>query len=265
MTQEKRYLAHFLEPIQKCKEYRPKFGDSHTKQGISLNEFSKLYGSDPFYSWIGLDSELMYIAHRVASGMTSVYRQLGIGCESLFRQIIIDTAGYKDPSSAKWSYVTKTKTGKEKKLSLDARLELQEIQNLPVLSNVNNWISAYCGHLHNVPVPQNGIVFEVRQGYKSKDSQRQTADIDNATVAWANGYLPVFALFSAKIDADIVLRYYNNRCGMIIGSNSADPKVSLFAFCKEILGYDLAGFFEKNSAEIKTELHSILNSLLSAK
>jgi hypothetical protein len=35
-----------------------------------------------------------------------------------------------------------------------------------------------------------GPVFEVRQGYKSKDSKRQNADVGNAANAYANSCLP---------------------------------------------------------------------------
>lgn len=52
-----------------------------------------------------------------------------------------------------------------------------------------------------------GIVFEVRQGYKSKDSKRQNADIANAANAYANGYIPCLMVMSAQIDDDIVARY----------------------------------------------------------
>ncbi|MCX6277959.1 MAG: hypothetical protein NT004_07665 [Bacteroidetes bacterium] len=92
------------------------------EDGVSLSGFLKLYGSDPFYSWIGLDSSLMYAAHKAAGGMTSV------------RQ-----------------------------------------------------------------TPKNGVVFEVRQGYKSKDSKRQNADIDNATVAWANIIYQYLQFFRLKL------------------------------------------------------------------
>ena len=114
-----------------------------------------------------------------------------------------------------------------KRLSLDGRLELSEIQNQRVLINVKQWTENYCSELGEVSEPTNGIVFEVRQGYKSKDSKRQNADIDNATVAWANNYLPVFAVFSSQIDTDIVLRYRNNRCGVLIGTTCGNNNVSL--------------------------------------
>lgn len=260
---DKNYIEIFLDPIMKCKEYKPKLG-TNNKDGVNLEDFKTLYGGDPFYSWIGLDSDLMYSAHKAAGGMTSVYRQIGIGCERLFRQIIVDTTGYKEPSSAEWSYTTKTQSGKAKKLSLDGRLELVDIQNEKLISRLKEWLHSYCKGL-DVNVPKNGVVFEVRQGYKSKDSKRQNGDIDNATVAWSKGYLPVFSIFSSQIDGDIVTRYRNNRCGILVGTRSSSADISLFAFSKNILGYDLASFFERNTEEIKKEISSVLTHLLSAR
>ena len=261
---DQRYLETFLIPIRKCRDYRPRFGQGNNNDRFSLKEFKNLYSSDAFYAYIGLDSDLMYAAHRAAGGMTSVYRQIGIGCERLFREILIDSTEYTDSEFAIWSYTTKTRSGQTKKLSLDGRLELSEIQNQNVLKRVKAWITAYCSDLSEMKEPSNGIVFEIRQGYKSKDSKRQNADIDNATVAWANGYLPVFAIFSSQIDSDVVLRYRNNRCGVIIGTASDDNQASLYAFSAQVLGYDLAGFFQRNTDTIKKEIHDVLKTLLSA-
>ncbi|MCS7037874.1 MAG: hypothetical protein RMJ33_13025 [Saprospiraceae bacterium] len=264
MTPEGRYIEVFLEPIRKCRYYRPKFGYSQHSEGVTLEEFAQIYGADPFYSWIGLNSRLLYAAHKAAGGMTSVYRQIGVGCERLFREIIMDTAGYADPSFAQWSYEVKTGEGRVRVHSLDARLEFSAIKNASLQSRLYLWLSEYCRELGVQQPPVNGVVFEVRQGYKSKDSKRQNADIDNATVAWANSYLPVFAIFSAQIDADVVLRYRNSRCGILVGSNSIDPGVSLFAFCKEVLGYDLAQFFQENTEYFRAEIDDTLKALLDA-
>lgn len=263
MTDESLYLKIFLDPIKLCRRYKPKFGLGNKEQGLDLARFLLLYGADPFYSWIGLDSDLMYAAHKAAGGMTSVYRQIGKGCENLFRQIIIDRTEYESPEYALWSYITKTKNDKNKTLSLDARLEVAKIQNLEVRAKVIQWIADYSTFL-SVPAPAKGAVFEVRQGYKSKDSKRQNADIDNIAVAWAYGYLPVFAIFSSQIDADLLLRYRNSRGGIIIGTTSASSQISLFAFCKEVLGYDLAEFFRRNSEAIKSEVYTTLEILLRA-
>ncbi|MDR0682693.1 MAG: hypothetical protein LBG15_12745 [Dysgonamonadaceae bacterium] len=203
MQSNDKYTDLFLAPIRKCKDYKPKFGESQNADGVSLEGFLELYGSDLFYSWIGLDSRLMYAAHKAAGGMTSIYRQIGVGCEHLFREIIIDTTQYSDREFAQWSYETQTQGGKTKILSLDGRLELNEIQNTALKSRVQEWIQSCCKELSIKQIPPNGVVFEVRQGYKSKDSKRQNADIDNATVAYANGYLPVFAIFSSQIDSTL--------------------------------------------------------------
>ncbi|MEB3826203.1 hypothetical protein [Phormidium sp. CCY1219] len=195
--------------------------------------------------------------------MTSVYRQIGKGCENLFRQIIRDRAQYADPSYALWSYTTQTKNNKNKTLWLDARLELRAMQNVEVKERAVQWIAEYSALL-GVPAPMNGAVFEVRQGYKSKDSKRQNADIDNIAVAWANGYLPVFAIFSSQIDADLVLRYRNSRGGVIVGTRSGNSQNSLFVFCQEVLGYDLAEFFDRHCEFIRSEVYATLEILLSA-
>ena len=256
------YLEIFLEPIRKCAYYTPKFGSSVRKQGLVLVDFKNLYGSDPFYSWIGLDSDLMYAAHKAAGGMTSVYRQIGIGCERLFREVLFDAAGYADRASVTWSYSAKTRSGEPKKLSLDGRLGLEDIARQDVRERTRKWLEDYCKQLDIPAVPRRGAVFEIRQGYKSKDSKRQNADIDNATVAWSHGYLPVFAVFSSQIDSDIVLRYRNNRCGILTGIRDSGPFSSLYDFMDEVIGYDLAGFFEANRRTIRKEIEDILETLL---
>jgi hypothetical protein len=244
------------------KLYRPKLGDARSA-GYSLADFLELYGADPFYAWIGLDSDLMYAAHRAAGGMTSLYRQIDVGCENLFRQIIADVAQYDDPTLAYWSYQAQAPSGRTKTLKLDARLEMSQIQNQALLEHVTQWAAYYAAQLDADP-PHKGIVFEVRQGYKSKDSKRQNADIDNATVAWSKGYLPVFAVFSGQIDSDIVLRYRNSRSGILIGTLSVDPSISLYAFMEKVIGYDLAGFFERNSRHIRQQVLAVIQTLLSA-
>jgi hypothetical protein len=114
VTDENLYLKRFLDPIKVCRRYKPKFGLGNREEGLNLNGFLSLYSADPFYSWIGLNSDLMYAAHKAAGGMTSVYRQVGKGCENLFRQIVIDSAKYEDPRNATWSYIAKTKNDKDK-------------------------------------------------------------------------------------------------------------------------------------------------------
>lgn len=264
MASNKEYLELFISPLFECINYKPKFGSSSKSKGYSLDEFLQLYGSDPFYSWIGLDSPYMFKAHKAAGCMTSIYRQIGTGCERLFRQILIDSTKYSNESSAEWSYPTKTKSGKSKILKLDGRLELSDINEPNVKNNVKAWIANIYNQIDsNIdPTHIKGAVFEVRQGYKSKDSKRQNADIDNASVAHSYSYLPVFAIFSSQIDEDIALRYKNNRCCILDGNISNDSTSSIFAFCKDILGYDLEKFFEDNSDYIRHEVRNILEKIM---
>ena len=88
-TQNMRYRDILIAPIEECANYMPKFGHGRMG-GFSLAEFQKLYSSDAFYQWLGLDNPLMYSAHKAAGGITSVYRQIGIGCERLVRTIFMD-------------------------------------------------------------------------------------------------------------------------------------------------------------------------------
>ena len=256
------YLNMFLAPVRQCEHYVPKFGAIGQTAGVSLQDFREMYGSDLFYAWIGLNSDLMYAAHKAAGGMTSVYRQVGLGCERLFRQILADTAGYQDLRAASWSYTTRTPSGRTKTLTLDGRLGIGDIAVPDVEDRTLSWLKEYCGQLDIPEIPRNGAVFEVRQGYKSKDSKRQNADIDNATVAWSHGYLPVIAVFSRQIDSDIVLRYRNSRCGILTGTVGNGPYESLYDFMAEVIGYDLAGFFQRNRDAIHTEIERILEALL---
>jgi len=108
-----------------------------------------------------------------------------------------------------------------------------------------------------------GIVFEIRQGYKSKDSKRQNADIANAATAYTKGLLPCVGILSLQIDKDIAERYRNERWVLLIGLTSgASPHESFYSFCKDVVGYDLAGFFERNSPLLRKEVESVLTALL---
>lgn len=107
-----------------------------------------------------------------------------------------------------------------------------------------------------------GCVIEVRQGYKSKDSKRQQADLANASAAYAATYLPVLLLLSTQIDEDVAERYRSARWLILRGTTSGPATDSTYAFCREVLGYDLAGFFERNSGQLKAEVEAVLVALL---
>src|SRR5450631_3473903 len=108
-----RYLKTVVDPIRVCAHYKPKFGQGASGDGLTLAQFQTLYQSDSFYSWFGLDNPLMYAAHKAAGGMTSVYRQIGIGCEKLFRTIIQDSLQL-SATDVKWSYDLALDSGKSR-------------------------------------------------------------------------------------------------------------------------------------------------------
>lgn len=191
------YLEILLNRILICRNYKPKFGQGQ-HGGLSLAEFKELYGADPFYSWLGLDNPMMYAAHSAAGGITSVYRQIGIGCEELVRRVLQDCLGLNE-EQANWSYKIRTTSGRVQRLSLDARVQLSDIKTKKKQAVISNWLNRAAKHLQIAPeIAQvlKGSIFEIRQGYKSKDSKRQNADIANAVHAYSQGYLPVVMVLS---------------------------------------------------------------------
>lgn len=265
-SDDERYLKIVLDPIRVCAHYKPKFGQGNASGGLTLAEFQTLYRADAFYNWFGLDNPLMYAAHKAAGGMTSVYRQIGIGCEKLFRTVLRDQLGL-SAADVVWSYgIASTTGGKDRKLSLDGRVPLDKIADKTKRDQFHNWMQQAATKLGVDPKVFGGLtgaVFEVRQGYKSKDSKRQNADIANAAMAYTKGYMPCASILSAQIDGDLVLRYTNERWVVLKGIEGAnDPLASTYDFMRDVVGYDLAAFFNRNSATFKTEIELVLKALL---
>src|SRR5579872_2382874 len=102
MSQDDEYLQLLLKAIQTSANYRPKFGQGR-KGGWTLDQFTQVYSADPFYSWFGLDMPIVYAAHRAAGGLTSVYRQIGIGCQWVLNRALRDSLGLSE-TDANWSY-----------------------------------------------------------------------------------------------------------------------------------------------------------------
>ena len=68
---DNRYFDLLAKALRVCAKYKPMFGKGR-KGGMSLEQFQAMYGADPFYHWVGLDSPLMYAAHKAAGGSLSV-------------------------------------------------------------------------------------------------------------------------------------------------------------------------------------------------
>jgi len=259
-----KYLDVILDPIRVCAKYRPKFGQGQGA-GLTLEQFQALYQEDPFYNWFGLDNPLMYAAHKAAGGMTSVYRQIGIGCERLFRRVLQDSLGL-SPEAVVWSYEITGASGKKRTLYLDGRVPVAEIPNQPARARFQDWMrdsAAAVGVESGIFAALAGAVFEVRQGYKSKDSKRQNADIANAATAYIKGYFPCAVILSAQIDSDILIRYRAEKWSVLTGLTGAnDPLRSTYDFTREVVGYDLAAFFERNKRKLREEIDEVLRALL---
>jgi hypothetical protein len=256
------YLNLLIEPLRQCAHYRPALG-GEAVGGVSPAQFQELYAQDPLYHWVGLDSELMYAAHKAAGGMTSIYRQLGIGCERLLRAVIEDSLEIA-AEQAVWSYQYESSPGVVGVHTLDARIDLEHVQNAAGRERVRSWLGragAALG-LHDDRIAAlRGAVFEVRQGYKSADSKRQNADLRFGMRASNENYLPVIAIVSTQASAPVLRRYRNAQLLVLIGNFGADTQ-STFNFVRDVVGYDLAAFFEANSPTLRAEFAAVLQALL---
>lgn len=264
MQRDERYRDIVLDPIRVCAAYKPRMGFV----GITeLSSFQEMYRADPLYGRLGLDNRLMYAAHKAAGGMSSIYRQIGIGCERLFRQVLMDELGIGE-DDAKWSYELENGSGKSRTVHLDARIPIKAVKESKRRMAIVDWVdrmSADVGVDDFARSKLAGVVFEVRQGCKSKDSKRQNADISSAAYAHAYAYLPCMAVLSRQIDSDIENRYCEEKMAMLTGASQADgDSRSVYAFMKQVVGYDLDAFFARNSGIMRAELDSVLASLLGA-
>jgi hypothetical protein len=230
-----------------------------------LAQFQTLYQGDAFYNWFGLDNPLMYAAHKAAGGMTSVYRQIGIGCEKLFRTILKDALDL-TAADVVWSYEMPLANGKTRTLYLDGRVPLDKIPDVTKRKRFHAWMRESANQVGVDPkvfASLTGTIFEVRQGYKSKDSKRQDADIANAATAYTKAYFPCAAILSNQIDGDILLRYRAEKWAVVTGIEGANsPLISTYDFMRDVVGYDMAAFFKRNSKVLRTEIELVLKALL---
>lgn len=261
--QDQLYVEILLQPLRTCAQYLPKMGKSNE---VSLERFTSLYGADPLYHWMGLDSPLMFAAHKASGGMTSIYRQLGIGTERLFRRILREELSL-SAEQVSWSYEilpSNRSNGKPRVLTLDGRVELADLQEDGTRDRLKNWLENQ-RHQLNITTDLKGAVFEVRQGYKSADSKRQNADLANAAQALGHGYLPVLTIMSTQINEVVHARYTTGNWCVLMGKVGCNnPAESTFDFLKSVVGYDLVEFFERNTEYLRQETEMILQSLLGA-
>jgi hypothetical protein len=256
------YQDLLLTPLAECATYRPAFGQEGDKR-IDLPHFRALYAGDPLYHWVGLDSDLMYAAHKAAGGMTSIYRQLGIGCERLLRAVMRDCLALSEAQTA-WSYQYDKGNGVMAVHKLDARIVADHVRDLEARRRVLGWVHSSAQRL-GLPRARAkalvGAAFEIRQGYKSADSKRQAADIRFGIRARDDAnLLPVIAIVSTQA-SDVVCRRYRDSHLLVLRGQLAGEE-STFEFFREVIGYDLAAFFQRNTLAIRTAFQDIIGRLL---
>jgi len=261
-NREIEYLGILLNPLGECARHKPAFGRSDSK-GVDIEQFREMYGNDPLYHWVGLDSDLMYAAHKAAGGMTSIYRQLGIGCERLLRQIIQDEYQLDDAQVA-WSYTYDKGDGTLATHTLDACIRISDIKNREKRRKFNDCLIATVRNMDYSEANVNaicGAVFEIRQGYKSADSKRQNADLRFGMRARSDdALLPVIVIVSTQVNNNVFQRYRDQRLHMLRGVLKGDN--STFDFFSNVIGYDLADFLQRNSNDIRKRFEMIIQQLL---
>jgi hypothetical protein len=242
---DEEYFEILAEALRVCLKYKPMFGQGRAG-GLTLAQFRQMYSADPFYSWLGLDSPMMYAAHKAAGGITSIYRQVGMGGQWVFNKVLQNTLGLTQ-EQANWTYTVPDTKGGTRNLSLDGRIVLEDVANPETRDRVRAWMEAGLRRVlvdHTAAnAPKNGVVFEVRQGYKSKDSKRQNADLANAANAYVEGYLPSVVLLSNQIDGGLVTRYTQARWLMLTGTTGGTAVDSTYVFLPGSVGIRFGGVF----------------------
>jgi hypothetical protein len=263
LDKDKDLVEIFLSPLRKCADYMPAFGQAGSK-GLSLSAFQSLYGDDLFYGWLGLDDPIVYSAHKAAGGLTSVYRQLGVGSERLLRKIIRLQFNLSE-QQMNWSYDYLKDNNSHGSHTLDARILSSDLmaRDREILRRWLENVRQFLDPNGKLISPLSGVVFEVRQGYKSADSKRQNADLRFGMRAYQENLLPSLIILSSQVSETVAQRYRKDGMLVLTGTDNQDPNLSTFAFFQNIVGYDLASFFERNSSVIKSEVRIIIEKLLS--
>ena len=72
-------------------------------------------------------------------------------------------------------------------------------------------------------------------------------------------------ILSGQIDSDVLLRYRAEKWSVVTGLvGTADSRLSTYDFMRDVVGYDLAAFFERNSSTLREEIDATLKTLLAA-
>jgi len=78
-------------------------------------------------------------------------------------------------------------------------------------------------------------------------------------------YLPIISIISTQSSQTVIRRYRNAKILVITGVLSSNDTLSTYAFFKQVVGYDLAAFFKRNSVAMRKRCEKVLEDLLSPK
>jgi len=137
---DEEYFEILAGALRVCARYKPMFGQGRAG-GLTLAQFRQMYGADPFYSWLGLDTPMMYAAHKAAGGMTSIYRQVGMGGQWVFNKVLQNTLGLTH-EQANWTYTVPDAKRGTRNLSLDGRIVLEDVADTAARDRVRAWMEA---------------------------------------------------------------------------------------------------------------------------
>lgn len=205
---------------------------------------------DAFLGWFGLGDSKVLGLKRQAGLVTSIYRQLGIGCERVLRHLIQSRL---DVPADQCTWAWQSDDGR--KYSLDARISSSEIGKRR--EEYNRWLAEAARVVGGGPYQ--GSVFEVRQGLKSADSKRATADCVNARAIGNAGYLPVLLIFSTQIQQTLEARYRREGWLVLTGRVGGSAVENTYTFFREVFGFDVAKLLEDNQANLKKAILEVLS------
>ena len=130
--------------------------------------------------------------------MTSIYRQIGIGCEAPFAEFSgFSGLTYED---VKWSYTLPKSEGKTRTLYFRYRIPMEKVGDIYRRNIVKQWIRQAALRMEIEPKiakSLTGIVFEIRQGYEVRTQKDKTQTSQTRRQPTPGGFCPVrqYSLF----------------------------------------------------------------------
>jgi hypothetical protein len=116
----------------------------------------------------------MYAAHKAAGGMTSVYRQIGIGAQWVFFQMLQDQLGL-TAVQAGWKYTIASGKGKQRTLSLDGRIDVEDIRDSASKKRIKKWI---CDAEEAIGLPDERVrTLKASSSKPAKDTRAKTQNV----------------------------------------------------------------------------------------